>query len=138
MEGDGFLTRAATREEYIRRVALQNEVFNDDIRIEGTILLPYGKGLLEAMEGNGPALVTSQPFRIGSSSTYEEIGQFMQENGFLKAPPFHTWYRLGDGILVSDAHLGNFVSVDGSLIPIDLHLNQLLPTMFAEIGWPST
>jgi len=136
LEEGRFATRDASAPQYRHRLRLQNAVFGDAIREEGTISLPYEKGILDPQGESAFACVTSQPFRSGCTATLAKVGQFMEENGFRKAPHFHVWYRPADGILAADAHIGNFVEVDGALFPIDLHLNQVPPQAFVKAGWP--
>jgi len=136
LDADGsFCVREATPAEYRRRLHLQNEVFGDLIREEGWIRLPREKGLEDPESGDALAIVSSQPFRDGKGCSEDDITVFMEENAFRKAPYFRTWFRPGDGVIVSDAHFGNFIFVGKWLIPIDLQLNQVPRDFFAKAGW---
>lgn len=135
IEGKEFSIELATPDDYLRRVEIHNQVFGDHIQVEGVLLLPYEKGVLDPVGDRGWSIVISQPFQEGEPATEKDIARFLAENGFRKAPPRNVWYRPEDGVLLSDAHQGNFVAIDGIPIPIDLHLNQVPPAAFTEAGW---
>jgi hypothetical protein len=79
-------------------MARQNEMFGDDIAIEGWIQFP-GE--------SGPRLVTSQRWQRGRPSTLEEIDGYMRRKGFQRAYEGAWW----DGsTVVSDALPKNFIT----------------------------
>ena len=105
--------------EYFERLRLQNELFNDAIRLEGV-----------AQDGERLCIVTSQPAILGSAVTDEEMIEFMQKLWFaplrglsLGRPGALAFYRDLDEVAAFDAHPGNFVKDgDGVVLPIDLVL----------------
>ncbi|MDE1169959.1 MAG: hypothetical protein PW734_01910 [Verrucomicrobium sp.] len=135
IEDGVFSVEPATQEGYRWRNHLQNRALGDEIILQGLIYLPYEKGVVDPQGEIGPALVISQPFRSGRPATPEAVSTFMEENQFRPAPHRNVWYR-EDGVLVADAHFGNFIDIDGRLFPIDLQLNQVPPECFQAVGWP--
>jgi hypothetical protein len=116
--GEPELTNALPL-EYFERLLLQNNIFSDDVRLEGI-----------ALENRKLVLVTSQRAILGSDVTAEEMTAFMQKVWFaplhglsLGRPGSLAFYRDLDEIAAFDAHPGNFVKDDnGVVLPIDLVL----------------
>lgn len=109
--------------EYMARLQAQNELFGDDIRLEGLW-----------RQGRGWRIITSQPHADGEPPTREEIHAALTADGWLPAPQWNglgyehglTFLR-GDWLL-ADAHPANFVkTADGALIPIDVILTRWIP-----------
>ena len=103
--------------EYLERLQLQNNLFADDIRLEGV-----------AIENGQMVLVTSQPAILGGQATEEGMINFMAKLWFqplrglsLGRPGALAFYRDLDEVAAFDAHPGNFVKDDnGVVLPIDL------------------
>lgn len=100
---------------YLSFLALSNELFFDDIQIEGVVII-YD----EMNEENFAAIIISQPFIYGVRPTEEEIEEWFRQYGFKKIQR-HTYFSEAQKIRVEDAHIGNLIKVDGGeLIPIDV------------------
>ncbi len=105
--------------EYLERLKLQNNLFADDMRLEGV-----------ALEDSKLVIVTSQEAIPGSAVTAEEMTTFMGKLWFkplrglsLGRPGALAFYRDLDEVAAFDAHPGNFVKDDeGVVLPIDLIL----------------
>ena len=105
--------------EYLDRLLLQNDLFADDVRIEGV-----------ALENEQLVIISSQPAILGSSLTEDEMLAFMRKLWFqpltglsLGRPGSLSFYRDFDVVAAFDAHPGNFVKDDnGVVLPIDLVL----------------
>ncbi len=103
--------------EYLERLAIQNRVFGDDIRLEGV-----------AAEGNKIVVVTSQPILVGQPTTEQDISVLMVKLWFkplvglhLGRPGALAFYRELDDVAAFDAHPGNFVTdTQNIVLPIDL------------------
>jgi hypothetical protein len=116
--GEPELTNALPL-EYLDRLLLQNQVFGDDLRLEGV-----------ATENGELVLISSQPVVLGSAVTAEEICAFMTKLWFAPLPDVSlgrpgalAFYRDLDEVAAFDAHPGNFVKDDsGIILPIDLIL----------------
>ena len=112
---------AASPLEYFERLALQNELFGDDIRIEG---VAFDEAQLE--------IVTTQPWIAASSSrpspTQPEIDAYFSNLGFCRAelnPDVPLYFHPELGILVADAHDRNILrNESGVLVPIDLVIGK--------------
>ena len=113
---DAELTNALPL-EYLERLRLQNDLFADDIRLEGV-----------ALESEKLVIITSQPAILGSAVTDEEMLAFMRQLRFqplaglsLGRPGALAFYHDLDEVAAFDAHPGNFVKDDnGVVLPIDL------------------
>ena len=108
--------REATPLEYLERLVLFNEVFGDDIRLEGVIA-----------DAEQPCLVTSQPVIRGRETTHAEIAGFLRQLGFRPVPGVvagrhdsASFYRADDRVAVFDAHGENFLTDGRYVAPIDL------------------
>lgn len=98
---------------YLERMVLQNQLFGDDIELEGVTFHHSGK----------MAAVISQPFREGMHPTSKEIDTFMAEKGYQKVHPDSVGAWMGNGVHVTDGGPKNWIkSSDGKLMPIDLHI----------------
>lgn len=96
--------------EYVRNAIWANEMFGDDIRLEGIIETEAG-----------PAIVTSQPFIEGREPTVDEISEWFESQGYV-ADGYNKWRHPETGAVIADAHSGNLVMTDAGLIPIDLQI----------------
>ena len=106
--------RHAFASEYLDRLALQNEFFGDDIRLES--VSPEGR------------VHTSQPYREGVHPEPNEINDHLIEEGFEEciAPGGDRYFLHPDGILVADEKPENWMKDElGQMVPIDLILIDL-------------
>lgn len=115
-QGQPYLLNALPL-QYLERLLLQNEVFGDDIRLEGLW-----------QDGEGWHIVTSQSDIAGRPATLDEIRVGMKEFGFRELPWRGIGYenslafQFGD-IFVWDVHPANMVmTAAGLLVPIDVIL----------------
>jgi len=108
----------ATPLQYLDRLLLQNEVFADEIRLEGMWI-----------EAEGLAILTSQPFIAGSPVKPAEILESMEMLGFERIPGLpanaddcFSFYHRATRVGAFDAHTLNFVRehLSGDIVPIDL------------------
>lgn len=105
------------------RLRLQNDLFADDIRLEG----------LREVGRNRYQIVTSQPDVPGPSATPSEIRATMEALGFHELPftgigYVHALAFEYKRFQVWDAHPGNvFVAEGGLASPIDLFVTMLPP-----------
>ena len=119
-----MILRPATPYEYTQRLNWQNEVFGDDLRIEGI------------HEHNGAlGLSISQRTIDGIEPSQAEIHCNMEGRGFKKVPAStfnnqhisdKTWYDPRSRVLVSDAKPDNFKKdQEGGVVPIDLLIQKI-------------
>lgn len=108
--------REATPREYLERLVLCNQVFGDDLRLEGVIT-----------DREPPSIVTSQPVIRGRETTREEIAAFHTRLGFQPVPGVvagrhdsASFYRPDDRIAVFDAHGENLLTDGTQVAPIDV------------------
>ncbi|CAN5808492.1 hypothetical protein BH11VER1_BH11VER1_03520 [soil metagenome] len=134
--------RPALPSEYLWRIGLQNAAFGDNIKLTGV-----------ALSDGEPTIQTSQPWIKGTAPSLEEVGSFMEAQGFERIsngmmaagyPSALAWYRTEDQVLVYDAKESNFVKKDtGVILPIDLVVQiyplQLLreTAQINEVQWPT-
>lgn len=113
------IARSALPAEYLARVAAQNAIFGDDIRIEG----------LNRFFGR-TGFVVSQKTIQGCEPSHEEMDHKMASMGFKKVNPAiignrdltdKTWFDPATGWLISDVKPANFKKTPaGDIIPIDV------------------
>lgn len=108
------LERIATPYFFLRRVALMNQAFGSDIRVEG--ITP----------GDKPSIITSQPSYEAADPNSphpspDEIERYMYGRGFepLRNVP-NAWARKSDGIFAYDTRPDNFIKTKDGVVPIDL------------------
>ncbi|MBC8096119.1 MAG: hypothetical protein H7Y43_09930 [Akkermansiaceae bacterium] len=102
--------------EYLSRLLLANEIFGDDIRLEGV-----------TRESDGLVILTSQPTVVGTACDREEMIGYFEARHFALIPDFSAGYRGSlsfyrdlDQIAVFDAHPANFLrDRSGIILPID-------------------
>lgn len=112
----GSNDRGATPAEYLDRLNLQNQIFNDEIRLE-RIVLKKGK----------PIILTSQPFIKGVEATAAELDELMLGKGYEKLAN-GAYYAERDGLLVFDLFPRNAIkSQDGNIYPIDPVIQRIKP-----------
>ncbi len=111
--------RACFPTEYFERLLLQNEVFGDDIRLEGI-----------AIEIGTCRVITSQPAVAGRFAEPEEVDRFFLDRGFseIKLKVRKLWWRPTDDIVCADTHGGNIlVTESGMMVAIDVPVMRGLP-----------
>lgn len=120
-QGQPYLLNALPL-QYLERLLLQNEVFGDDIRLQGLW-----------QDGEGWHIVTSQPDIAGRPATLDEILVGMSAFGFREL----QWRGIGyenslafqlGNIFVWDVHPAKMVmAAAGLLVPIDVILTREIP-----------
>lgn len=113
--GQPTLTHALPA-EYLERLLLANQVFDDDIRLLGV-----------TREAEGIVVVTTQPTIVGEACSAGEMIAYFEARRFSLMPGFSaghrgslSFYRDLDQIAVFDAHPANFLrDRDGVILPID-------------------
>ena len=117
---DGPFLHNASPLDYLRRLTFQNEIFGDDIRLEG---------LWEASCRRW-SIVTSQPHVAGAPPLLDEIMLAFEQLNFEKLPYLSVGYEGSlayrkDGYDVWDVHPGNVrLSQLGLPIPFDFIITE--------------
>lgn len=113
----GSHLHGASPAEYLDRIRLQNEVFNDDIRLDGIV----------KRSGGRLSIITSQPRIVGNAPTLDEIDALMAGKGFRKLAD-GAFVDQSRGILIYDLFPRNAVkSDDGTVYPIDPVIQRVSP-----------
>lgn len=100
---------------YLSYLALSNQIFSDDIRIEAVAQI-YDHDNEELFA----AIVISQPYIVGERPTEEEIREWFKKYDYEKDGR-HIYVNREEGVRVEDAHTGNLIKVEGGeLVPIDV------------------
>lgn len=128
--GSKWVPRAATPQDYVLRQELQNELFQDDIRLEG-VMLSDGPSMIIGQASGGISLVISQPWLEAADPARphpgeKEIAVYLQERGF--SPLFDAlfgWMRDDDTCVILDAKPDNFILTACGILPIDLLLAEI-------------
>ena len=114
--------RGATAGEYLDRLRLHNEIFNDDVRIEGV-----------QPTAGGTRIITSQPYIKGEPAEPPQIDASMAGKGFDKLAE-GTYYNRDAGVLVHDMHSRNaLVTPEGKVRAIDPAIMRATPEMAESI-----
>lgn len=119
MQGGKLAVREARATEYLSRLDLQNELFGDDLRVEGFF--------------KGGKLVTSQSFLLGGQPSEREMTAMLSGLGWKRFPmnlqslPHNlmatAWAHPGEGVVLVDARPPNFKKTEsGAVLAIDLML----------------
>jgi hypothetical protein len=112
----GSNDRGATPSEYLDRLDLQNQIFNDDIRLERIVL-----------KNGQPVILTSQPFIKGVKATAAELDELMLGKGYEKLAD-GAYYAERKGLLVFDLFSRNAIKAeDGHIYPIDPVIQRITP-----------
>lgn len=97
----------ATPAEYLDRLALQNLIFGDDIRLERIVPM-----------GTKPIIVTSQPAVEGVQAAPESIDRMMEAKGYERLAE-GAFYDEKAGLLIFDLAPRNaLMSKNGTIYPI--------------------
>ena len=122
----------ATPRQYLLRQALQNELFDDSIRLEGT-MEGAGPSMIIGQPAGGLSLVISQPWLNSKDPSdphpsESEIARLLEDRGFSRlAGSFFGWEDSGAGLIILDAKADNFISTAHGILPIDLRLTHCTP-----------
>lgn len=110
----GSLTHGATPAEYLDRLALQNKIFDDDIRLERVVL-----------KSGRPVIVTSQPAIAGQAALPHLVDELMVSVGYERLAA-GAYYR--EGFLIFDLVPRNAIAAaDGIVYPIDPVVQRVQP-----------
>lgn len=112
----GSLCHGATPSEYLDRLLLQNQIFEDDIRLERVI------------ENAGrPIITTSQPSIKGQAPTQVSLDQLMEGKQYEKLDE-GAYYDAKGGLLIFDLFPRNAIqAADGHVYPIDPVIQRVAP-----------
>lgn len=128
LNGDKSERKESSLLEYLDRLALQNELFGDEILVIGG--LPAEPSMILFAEPT-PPIVTSQPFRDGVEEedgipSETQVSNYMEEMGFTPlSDAFYGWCHQEKRILVVDAKPDNFVLTADGVKAIDLQIRRL-------------
>ena len=112
----GSRTHGATPSEYLDRLALQNLIFDDDVRLERV-----------AANNGRPIIITSQPAIKGDAPTQEALDELMLSKGYERLAE-GAYYDAGAGLLVFDLFPRNAIqAADGHIYPIDPVIQRIAP-----------
>ena len=115
----GSNSRGATPSEYLDRLDLQNQLFNDDIRLEHVVT-----------KNGRPIIVTSQPFIRGVAPTPLALDEMMVGRGHEKLAD-GAFYDARVGLLIFDLFPRNALqATNGVIYPID----PVIQRINAEFG----
>jgi hypothetical protein len=122
--------------DYAKRWEAFNRVFGDKIEVEGFI---QGEGEDQFTKGPAYGMVISQPWYEANNKkrplpTENELSEYMESLGFVKAKGFAQWYRPSDGIYVGDARDDNFMLTREGVRAIDLGVDQLSQADLRALG----
>jgi hypothetical protein len=101
----------ASPDEYLFRLAMQNELFRDDIRVMGVARFPQGVSVL-----------TTQPFYEGERTAQADIDAWFESPGWSKLPDkAGAFYDVVKDLLIMDALPRNVLTLaNGDLMPFDV------------------
>lgn len=120
---------SATPLQYLRRFAMHNALFQDDVLLEGIIVSDKPDQLVGSVPG-GVSIVISQRWLVAANPerphpTEEEIAAFMNELGFDGIPDsFFGWFNETNALLL-DAKPDNFIKTAEGILPFDVILMRL-------------
>ncbi len=132
-----LMNTLASPVDYAKRWAAFNRVFGDSIEVEGFAL---GKGDDPFTKEPAYGMVISQPwYRAGNERrplpTLDEVAEYLQQLGFVKAKGFAQWYRTSDGVYLGDARDDNFMLTNEGVRAIDLGIDQLSQADLKALGF---
>jgi hypothetical protein len=120
----GFLSRQnATPAEYLRRMALQIEVFASDLLLEGATTSDKPSLVLFQPPGEPSFVVSQEWFSDLTSPDLDEIAHYMGIEQFVPVPnSYFGWWRPDDLVAVVDAKPDNFAKTTAGIVPLDLQM----------------
>jgi hypothetical protein len=119
----------ASPSEYLHRMALQNDLFGDQIILEGGIISD-GPSMIIGQPAGGLSLVISQPFLQPANPssphpTEEALTPYLQGYGFQRLlNSFFGWINEDQQLVVLDAKPDNFILTPEGILPIDLLITE--------------
>jgi hypothetical protein len=117
-------------------MALQNQVFGTDNRLEGVSVSDKPSMIVGEPPGQ-PSFVVSQSWLHSSEApTGADIDAWLKQEGFQQVPKsYFGWVRPSDGIAIVDAKPDNFVkTATGKVQPFDLQIRQFPPEELVKNG----
>jgi hypothetical protein len=120
---------AATPRAYLTRMALQNELFADEIDLEGGMTSEEPSMIIGAPKG-GFSLVISQPWIEAADARQphpeeSEVCSYLGARGF--APlvgSFFGWQNTEENLVILDGKPDNFIKTAEGIMPIDLLITE--------------
>ena len=107
----------------MQRWALHNQVFGDDVLIEGITSLE---------NDSGARIIISQPAAVGRDATPEELSQYLTEKGFFEHEG--RWVHPVRGVAVWDTITpGNAIMTDAGVKVIDLQIGPATKEELAAV-----
>jgi hypothetical protein len=105
----------ASPDEYLFRLAMQNELFGDEIRVMGAVRYPQGLSVL-----------TTQPFYHGERTEQPVIDSWFESRGWRRlAEKQGAFYDATKDLLILDALPRNVLTLDrGGILPFDVVVVQ--------------
>lgn len=115
----------ASPDEYLFRLARQNDLFEDDVRVMGAARYPQGISIL-----------TSQPFYKGVRTEQPDIDAWFEARGWKKLPLRDgAYYDSEKGLLIMDALPRNVLTLeDGKVMPFDVVIVQPSQSLKSKLG----
>jgi len=115
----------ATSDEYLFRLAKQNELFGDQIQIVGAVRYRQGVSAL-----------TTQPFYKGSRTDQPRINGWFEDLGWKKLPEKDgAFYHQEKDLLIMDALPRNVLTLDdGKLMPFDVVIVRPSGSLKSRLG----
>lgn len=107
-----WIPQPATPTEYLHRLALQNELFDDSIHVEGAII-SCGPSMIIGQPADGLSIVTSQPWLDAKDEKSPhpselEIDIFMKDLGFTSLiSSLYGWQNSDSTLIILDAKPDN-------------------------------
>jgi hypothetical protein len=134
--GSNWAPVPASPQEYLLRQRLQNDLFKDDIRLEG-LMISDGPSMIIGQPSGGVSLVISQPWLDAADPdrphpTESQIAEFMGRMGFSPLlASLYGWHHAEDTLIILDAKPDNFVLTHSGILPIDLLITEIITTASA-------
>ena len=115
----------ASPDEYLFRLARQNDLFEDDVRVMGAVKYPQGF-----------SVVTTQPFYKGVRTDQPDIDTWFESRGWTKlAFKDGAYYDAKKDLLIMDALPRNVLTLeDGKVMPFDVVIVQPSQSMKLKLG----
>lgn len=115
----------ASPDEYLFRLAHQNDLFEDDVRVMGAVRYPQGVSIL-----------TNQPFYKGIRTEQPDIDAWFEARGWQKlAFKDGAYYDAEKDLLIMDALPRNVLTLeDGKVMPFDVVIVQPTQSMKLKLG----